>query len=271
MQTEAFLNQLFKKILLVVLGSGVLVNALYLFGISFYEGLTKGLGFELLIFPVDWTDGRLWAYVASREIGVSAVTVWVKLTINYILFLMLVCYVAVRVWLKIKENGVGSKEGRIRWHKRTLKSVARFKKRNPRVFSILLWLFIREDALWAFVAAYALMICVFFIPIFLLAWSFYPSFGLAYGERIGEQMRVKFDKQLCFESGEFWSPCVSVSTKHIDQAGLPDYVVGRLLFRHEKIVGIYTKAGPVTMTLPENFYQLTQRSACYMMCCPPST
>lgn len=270
MPAENNLNQAIKKILLVVLGSGVLVNALYLFGVSYYEGLIKSLGFELLMFPIEWSEGRLWTYMASREIGVSTVSIWIELAGPYIPLIMAVCYFTVRVWLKAKKRPKVKKGGPTGGRKKFLQFIARWKKKYPTCFSILLWFVRTEDAFWAFIAAYSLMICVFFIPMFLIVWSFYPSFGLVYGEKVGERIRMRYDKELCGENNEYWSSCFSFPTKHIDQKGLPEQVLGRLVFKKDRIIGVYTKNGPITMTLPEDFYQITKKNACHMMCCQKS-
>ncbi|WP_139139768.1 hypothetical protein [Pseudomonas sp. NBRC 111139] len=268
MSAEKILNQVLKKVLVVVLGSGVLVNALYLFGMSYYEGFIKALGFELLMFPIAWSDGRLWTYIASREIGLSAVSVWVELTGPYVLLLMAVCYATTRIWLKAKKRSTinaGNPTGRRR---KFLKSVAYQKKKHPIIFAKLLWFVRTDDAFWAFISAYSIIIFVFFIPLFLIVWSFYPSFGFAYGEKVGERVRKSFESALCGENGEYWSSCFVFSTKHIDQEGLPGQVLGRLVFKKDRTIGLYTKNGPVTLTLPEDFYQETKRNACYRMCCP---
>ncbi|MGE8047140.1 hypothetical protein ACQKPT_02375 [Pseudomonas monteilii] len=268
MSAEKLLNQVFKKILVVVLGSGVLVNALYLFGISYYEGFIKALGFEVLMFPIEWNDGRLWTYIASREIGLSTVSIWFELAGPYIPLLMVVCYVTTRIWIKARKRATikkGNPTGRPR---KFIKLIANLKKKYPAFFAIILWFVRGEDAFWAFVAAYSIMIFILFIPFFIITWSFYPSFGLAYGEKVGEKIRKRYDAQLCGGSGEYWSSCLTFPTKHIDQKELPKQVSGRLVFRKDKVIGVYTKNGPVTMTLAEDFYQATNKNSCYKMCCP---
>lgn len=270
MSDDRLVDKFFKKILVLVLGSGLLVNALYLFGISYYEGLIKSLGFELLMFPIEWSDGRLWTYIASREIGISTVSVWVELTGPYILLLMAVCYITIRVWLKAKKRAEIKKGIPTGRRRKFLQAIARKKKKYPAYLAIFLWFFRTEEAFWAFIAAYSILIVVFFIPLFLIVWSFYPSFGLTYGEKVGERIRNRFDKELCGKSNEYWSSCFSFPTKHINQKELPDQVSGRIVFKNDKVIGVYTKNGPVTMTLPDNFYQVTQKNTCYLGRCSGS-
>lgn len=290
MSAEDLVGKIFKRILVVVLGSGVLVNALYLFGNSYYEGLVKSLGFDVLMFPIGWSDGMLWMYIASQEIGIGIFNIWVESMGAYVVLLGAVCYISVRIWLETKRQ---SKEemGVPRWlHSKLLRLgevTGRFFGKFSSVFekycpglssvvaeiykitvSILSWFFKAEEAFFAFIAAYSLVIFLFFIPLFLFAWSFYPMIGFSYGENIGERLRKKYEKELCGKNSEYWSSCLSFPTKHIDQKGLPEQVLGRLILKEDRVIGVYTKNGPITMTLPDDFYQVTQRNPCYMMTCP---
>lgn len=76
---ESTLHQILKKLLLVIIGSGLLTNALYILGLAYYEGYIVGLGFDYNLFPIDWNDALLWTYAASRELGISTIILWTTL------------------------------------------------------------------------------------------------------------------------------------------------------------------------------------------------
>lgn len=42
-----------KKVLLIALGSGQLSNALFIYGLAYYQGYIEAFGFEYQLFPTD--------------------------------------------------------------------------------------------------------------------------------------------------------------------------------------------------------------------------
>ncbi|MBH3363735.1 hypothetical protein [Pseudomonas sp. URMO17WK12:I11] len=263
MQVEVVVHQVLKKILLVVLGSGLLGSAMYLYGISFYEGLVKSLGFEILMFPVKWEDGRLWTYIASREIGVSTVNMWVKITAPHMLLLMIILYVIVRLWIEINHKDKRQVKVSKGPRRVVLKFLVRLRRMVPKIFLVVRWLMITEQSLWAFLASYFAFIFVVFCPLLIVIWVYFPAFGINYGEAIGKRMLKRFETELCYEADERWSLCLDFPTSHISDRGLPSHVEGRVLVKNDNTVGLFTKYGPLTMTLPEHLYQITKENPCW--------
>lgn len=151
------LEKIFKKILLVVIGSGLISNALYIYGLSYYEGYLESLGFEYRFFPIKWEEALLWTYSASRELGASTVTFWTKITGQMMLLILVIVYFVARIWMAINDQ-----EGRINKKpniKFTLaRLMVRWRRACPVPFKMLYppikWLLIMEQSVWAFLASY---------------------------------------------------------------------------------------------------------------------
>lgn len=259
MDVESLIRQIFKKILLLVLGSGILSDALHIYGLSYYRGLVESLGFEVLFFPVDWEEARLWTYSASRELGVSTVNFWIKLTFPHVLLIMLVAYIVARVWMAINQREKRAKKPDL-VNRKPSKFVAAFKERYPFLFRVLRVILITEQSIWALVASYFVLVFIFFVPLFIFVWVYFPIVGASHGEEIGARYVKIFEKDLCDEKESVWNACVSlVASNGGDEKMLP--IFGRVLLKHENVVGVFTKEGPVTMTVPESFYYKAQRNA----------
>ncbi len=56
---------------------------------------------------------------------------------------------------------------------------------------------------------------------------------------------------------------MDLSTSHISSYKTPEVVSGRLIFRSGNFLGLYTKGGPVTMSMPDNFYHLSSANDRY--------
>jgi len=267
---ENTLQKILKKILLVIIGSGLITNALYIYGLAYYEGYIENLGFEYNFFPVKWEDTLLWTYFASRELGASTVGFWTKITGPVLLLILVVSYFIARLWMAI--NSIDSNKNK-RKNKST--SLARFlvrcRKRHPKIFKVayapVRWLLIMEQSIWAFFASYFVLIILFFIPLLIFIWVYFPLIGLKHGENIGTKRFELYQKDLCTDKDDYWIKCVRLSTGHLQEEALPKTVYGRVVAKNGLLVGLITSDGPITMTMPSLYFQRTRKNECYQAGC----
>lgn len=267
---ENTLQKTLKKVLLVIIGSGLITNALYIYGLAYYEGYIESLGFEYNFFPVKWEDTLLWTYFASRELGASTVGFWTKITGPVLLLILVVSYFIARLWMAI--NSLGSKKNQ-KNNKNT--SLARFlvkrRKSRPKFFKVayppVRWLLIMEQSIWAFLASYFVLVIIFSIPLLIFIWVYFPLIGLKHGENIGAKRFELYQKDLCAEKNDYWIKCVSLSTGHLIREDLPETVYGRVVVKNGSLVGLITPDGPITMTMSSLFFQKTKKNKCYQAEC----
>lgn len=271
MAIEVFVRQIVKKILLVVLGSGLVGNALYIYGLSYYQGYIERLGFDYLLFPIEWSDAPLWTYFASRELGVSTVNLWIKFAGINIALIMLATYVVARLWMAVNEQGASDRASATGPRRGVLKFFVRFRRKFPRIFRVVQWLLIKEQSFWAFAASYFALIFIVFLPVFIFIWVYFPLVGLSHGGKVGERMIAVYDKSLCGTKDEYWRTCVRVNTSHIEREELPEFITARLVAKKDNVLGLMTKTGPVTITMPESFYHLAEKNPCYPSGCQKSS
>ena len=165
---ESTLLKLLKKLLLIVIGSGLVTNALYIYGLAFYQGHIARMGFEYAFFPIDWEDSLFWTYLASRELGMSTVNIWTKMGLPGILGFMFAIYMTARIWMAINANDATQsrvqKKKSLAFSRFLVKIRKWYPKRFKALFPVLRWLFNTEQSLWAFVASYFALIVLFFCP-----------------------------------------------------------------------------------------------------------
>lgn len=267
---ENTLQKILKKILLVLIGSGLITNALYIYGLAYYEGYIENLGFEYNFFPVKWEDTLLWTYFASRELGASTVGFWTKITGSVLLLVVVVSYFIARLWMAINSSDSNKRK---RNNKST--SLARFlvkrRKSYPKFFKVayppLRWFLVMEQSIWAFLASYFVLIIIFFIPLLIFIWVYFPLIGLKHGENIGTKQFELYQNDLCAEKDDYWIKCVRLSTDHLMGKDLPGTVYGRVVVKNGSLVGLITPDGPITMTIPPLFFQKTKKNECYQIEC----
>jgi hypothetical protein len=264
---EILIRQIVKKILLVVLGSGLIGNALYVYGLSYYEGYIERLGFEYLLFPIEWSDAPLWAYFASREFGVSTVNLWVKFAGINVALIMLVTYVVARLWMAVNEQGDNDRRPASGTRRGGLRFLVKFRRKFPKVFRVVQWLLIKEQSFWAFAASYFALIFVIFVPVFIFIWVYFPLVGLSHGEKVGARMLSIYKESLCGGSDDYWDACVRISTSHVDGERLSGFITAKLVAKKDNVLGLMTKSGPITITMPEFFYHEAKKNPCYLDGC----
>ncbi|BEU04381.1 hypothetical protein OAG1_31810 [Agarivorans sp. OAG1] len=264
---DASLQQMLKKVLLVVIGSGLISNALYIYGLAYYQGYIGRLGFEYNFFPIDWNDTLLWTYFASRELGASTIGIWTTLTEKAVLVLFLAVYMLARIWMSINEMGGSAnkrKGSNNLWFSRLL---VRIRRSHPKKFKIfyppLKWFLIKEHSLWAFVASYFFLIAILFIPIFIFIWVYFPMFGVSHGESIAGKRLSSYEETLCGDSEDYWSQCIDFPTDHIKGNNIPKLIKGRLIAKNGALIGVLTDKGPVTMSMSKHHFGKTVKNPCY--------
>ncbi len=265
---ESVVQQIFKKTLLVILGSGLVGNALYIYGLAYYEGYIKALGLDVLLFPIEWSEARLWTYFASRELGVSTVNVWMKFTSSFMPAVMIAAYVVVRLWIAL--NGPAKKVRPKLSRVKRLRKLVAFGRKWPVVYKVTKWLMIKEQAFWGFIASYFALVFMVFVPLFLLVWVLFPAVGVSHGKYVGKSLMSFYEKNLCGDESDYWNRCVPIRTAHLEDESLPEKINVRIIAASGDLYGLMTKDGPVVMTKPPVIYYLNAKRECAGKVCSNS-
>lgn len=265
---EDTILKLLKRLMLVVIGSGLLGNALYIHGLAYYEGYIDRFGFEYVFFPLPSSDVLFWTYSASRELGASSIITITKFKFPVFLTILGAVYLLSRIWME--SSGKSKKTTKLMPRKHNIKlykKIHSLRENHKAIFYTVYvpirWLILKEQSLMAFVASYFSLIALFFVPIFLFIWVYFPMIGVEHGRSVAES-RIKYYKDnLCGNENNYWSACMDLSTAHISSYKPPEVVSGRLILQSGNFLGIYTENGPVTMSMPDNFYHLSSANDRY--------
>ncbi len=257
---EESIYRIFKKIVLLMLGSGLITNAAYIYGLAYYEGYIETLGFEYDLFPIQWNETLLWTYWASRELGASTVSFWTKLTTPIVIFSLVVVYLIARLWMSVSASSKNQKKSRrnfkfSRW-------LVKCRRARPKRFKLFYypvrWFFTMESSIWAFIASYFFLLALLVVPILVFIWVYFPLIGVKHGVYVGEYSYDYYQKNMCGSFGDKWEKCISFDTKHIGTKNLPSVVSGRLILKNGNLLALVTSSGPVTMTIPSQYYHKAQ-------------
>jgi hypothetical protein len=265
-----------RKILLIILTSGLVTNAIYISALYYYKGLVTQLGFDSELFPIAWSDTPFWAYTASRQLGASYLSGLTNyfntaLSIASILVLFGIIYLFCRlVMLLFKPS-----KYKVEWHSyekiRPMKAFVKWRKKRPTIvkiiFPVFKWIVLTRESWQALITSYYSLIFLGFFPLFLVLWINFPNYSLQNGERIGKEKIDYFSDYLCGSEKDYWSQCISISLPISNNKSIPKKLYGRLLLRHGNLLGLYTKDGPITLTMPSDFYELSTRNPCYEKQC----
>lgn len=265
---EDTILRLLKRFMLVVIGSGLLGNALYIHGLAYYEGYIDRFGFEYGFFPLPSSDVLFWTYSASRELGASSIVAITKFKLPLLLTFLSSVYLLSRIWMESSNQSKRSFKPAPKKHNIKLyKKIYKFRENHKIVFYTtyvpLRWLILKEQSLIAFVASYFSLIVIFFIPIFLIIWVYFPMIGIEHGKSVAESRIEYYKENLCGDRYDYWSDCIDFSAKHIDSYDSPDIISGRLILKTGKFLGVFTENGPVTMSLSNDFYHITSTNSRY--------
>lgn len=255
--------------MLLAIGSGLLGNALYIYGMGYYQGYVEALGFEYNLFPIEWKDTLLWTYAASRELGVSSIEMMNKFTSSALLVLLISVYLIARVWMQISkiqpDNGQGKAKHTIKF--KLAKRVYTLRNNYIWIYRLIYvpfrWLLIKEQSFIAFAASYFFMVFLIFIPLFIIIWIYFPLFGVKHGELVAQKRLEYYEAFLCGDADDYWDQCLEINVselKHYNGIIAPK---GRVLFKNGSLVAILTEEGPITLTMPKDYYFKPKRNPCY--------
>ncbi|MBH0043319.1 hypothetical protein [Pseudoalteromonas sp. SWXJZ10B] len=260
---EDSLLRVLKKLLLVIIGSGLLSNALYIHGLAYYEGYINRLGFEYDFFPLPSTEVLFWTYYASRELGASSIEVITNFKLQILLILFGSVYLLSRIWVETSKKKVNNQlKARKKNNIKLFKKIYHYKVKHKLIFySVYIpirWLILKEQSLIAFFASYFFLVFLLFLPIFLFIWVYFPMIGFEHGKSVAESRIEHYKSNLCGDKNDYWSECLTFKMQHLKSYGSPKHVVGRLMLKNGSLVGVFTKEGPVTFTLPNDYYSATK-------------
>ena len=262
--------KIFKRLILITIGSGLISNALYIYGLGYYEGFIKRLGFQYELFPIQWNEALLWTYAASRELGLKTIYELDNVTGLVIITLVFGIYIIARLWMEISNIETKQKnKSNKKINYKIAKKIYYFREKHIWLFRFiyipLRWVLLKEQSFIAFMASYFFIVFIVFIPIFIIIWVYFPLIGLSHGENVASKRLDYYENNLCGGDNDYWSTCLSV---------IPDEnlvsnkeITGRLLFKNNNLLGILTDLGPVTVTMPKIFFHKRAINSCFKNGC----
>ena len=265
--TEQVIFKFLKRIMLLTIGSGLLGNALYFYGMSFYQGYIQRLGFEYVLFPITWGDSIFWTYIASQHIGMDIFELITGMTWQVTAVTFVSVYLIMRFWFLFATPNEKAERERAKRNRKFKRSLVKYRKDHPRMFKFVIKpIFIllgTEHAILSFLASYFFLVVLVFLPIFIVVWVFFPSVGLNHGKQIASEKYTKIEESLCVQSSSFWERCVKFELeKEIDEK-MGKSVVGRMIVKKGNLAGIITEFGPLTITLPKSYHYISTRNKCF--------
>jgi len=241
---------------LTVLWPGTLtaiLAAVSIFGLSYYAGYIEGMGFDYLLFPLDgWDNAIVWAYFACREY-----TAHVLMDVNIHTFFItafIFAYLLLLLFLKRKDISAYLRSWLLSKKEQILPFIGwSLKPIVQELIRVLQW------------SNYFMLILSGTLYIYLILMTI-PDNGINYGKLIGiehSERLLKTKENLCKGSDKPWNKCITVSTSHLKGENLSDKIEVRLIVKSETMLGIFTKDGPVTMSMPEYIYYKSIKNECF--------
>ncbi|MES3676562.1 hypothetical protein QC589_11420 [Halomonas elongata] len=258
--------KIIKRVMLLVLGSGFFTNALYIYGMAYYQGYVERLGFEYTLFPIQWGEAILWTYFASQEAGVSTIGAINEISEVFFFVFLFSFYLIARVWIELSDpKRVKTSKGRrnkanYKWGKKVYNLRAHHVWIYRLLYVPLRWVLLKEKSFIAFLASYLFIVFLFFIPMFVVLWVYFPLLGVAHGEAVAEQRTDIYEERLCGDEKDFWSTCLTLAIPMPGERGKEQTVEGKILFKHGSLLGLMTEKGPVTMTMPKTHFHITRKN-----------
>lgn len=248
-----------KRVLILILGSGLLGNALYIYGQSYYQGYVERLGFEHTLFALNWSDSIFWAYEASRHIGANLLVNITKYNISYVTIVATIIMSAIYLLLSsYKENSNTSSKLDSRLPRR----IIAFRKKSPLTYKYvcrpLIWACGSKKFARTVLAFYSSNIYFVVGLMLLLIWVFFPHLGLSHGEAVGRNELQRYENHLCGSTEDYWSECISFRNPENGEL-----IQGKLIARNDELIGVITDRGPVTFSFPKSYYFETKKNPCF--------
>ncbi|OOF24451.1 hypothetical protein BZJ19_11175 [Salinivibrio proteolyticus] len=273
---ENVILKILKRIMLLAIGSGLLGNAMYIYGLGYYQGYVEALGFEYNLFPIEWKDTLLWTYAASRELGVSSIEFMNKFTSSALLILLLSVYLISRIWMQLSkiqsDNSQGKTSGKVNF--KLAKKIYNLRQNHIWIYRLIYvpfnWLLLKEQSFIAFAASYFFMVFLIFIPLFIIIWIYFPLLGVNHGELVAQKRLKYYENFLCGDAGDYWSQCLEINISELkNHKGLTN-PIGRVIFKNGTLIAILTKEGPITLSMPQRYYYKPDKNPCYRNGCKDS-
>jgi len=266
---ESALLELLKRFMLLVIGSSLLSNALYIYGLSYYEGFIERLGFEYYLFPIAWNDALLWTYTASRDLGEDSIVALGKTSPYIFLSLLPAFYFIARLWMHLSSSKAPGGSGRRQraFNYKLAKKIHRVREDRVWIYRTLYvplrWFLMKEQSFIAFFASYFFMVFLLFIPMFVIVWVYFPLFGFNHGEASAEKRLKYYEESLCGGESSYWNKCLHFSAEHLSAYEGSDDVTGRVALKNGDLLGVMSLDGPIVLTMPEEFFYKAEENVCY--------
>lgn len=84
-----------------------------------------------------------------------------------------------------------------------------------------------------------------------------PNHAINDGKEKANRFIENHKNDFCSIQSNGWNPCISIKIDHLK--GYNDYmqfkeITGKIILKNDNYIGVYTKDGSITMTLPETFF-----------------
>lgn len=107
------------------------------------------------------------------------------------------------------------------------------------------------------------LVFMFFVPVFIFIWVYFPLIGFYHGENIGSKRLGQYRQELCGGKQNYWNKCLRFNVENIDEKNSLVVIEGRLIIRSGNMLGLLTQSGPVTITMPQSLFQKTEINQCF--------
>jgi len=231
----------------------IILAAISIFGLSYYVGYIEGMGFNYSLFPLDgWDSAIVWAYFACREYTAHVLKGFNISTFFITVFVL----VSLLFWFFSRRKNIF---GYLYF---------RLLPKKKQIFPFVRWLLnpIIRELLRVFEWSYYFILILSGILYIYLTLITIPDYGKSFGQSIAikqDKHFSEFEKNLCEQSAYYRNPCITVPTSHLKESNLPDKIEGSLIAKSETMLGIYTKNGPITMSMPEYIYYKSIENKCF--------
>jgi len=275
------INNSLAKFVSYILGTGLTAHAAYIYSLAYYQGYMQELGYPIELFPADSVLLHVWSNTASRDIAAQILLFITSLGVSAILIgiALVVLIIPVANLLKpILTSGLMKTKLEKELEKLEMQRHAS-RKRGLRKLLAYFVIYIKQ---LEFDRAYIVFnwVSLSIIPIMFicLAWLYFPDLAISQGESLAKNHRSKFEKNLCGSKLSYWSRCYKFDVKHIPnieeflndfEVPAPDptksfsHLVGNLVMKSNNYLALYTKDGPVVISLPPEIYLRTVKNSCY--------
>lgn len=236
-----------KRVIMLTIATGLLGNAMHVYGLGFYQGYIETFGFDFMLFPIEWKDGFFWTYIASMEIGFHLFDLMREITFPTFLIIFLSVYLINIIWIQLSKIKPDNRD-------ETNKRKVNVKWVYHLICVPFKWLFIKKQSIITFCESYFFIIFLFFIPLFITIWTFFPWIGHYHGSLVARDYIKRYETVLCGDTEGYWERCIEINVSELNNPK------GIVLFKKDSLVGLFTKEGPVIVSIPRNYHYKVNRN-----------